>query len=141
MSRITKTMTRCVNDEFTNPLSGRSSGIILRSRSVVVIMRAFLLLPLVLGTVMGCADQNSAPQFRSYQLHVFHPSPHSTFIGVAPRGQGEALPRLEELNSRDFNKYLRDLIGCTVQADAESFPIGNERDPSGYMVPISCMSG
>lgn len=88
----------------------------------------------------GCAKESGSPQFRAYDLNVSHPSTYSTFVAVSPGARGEKLPKLKELRSREFNTYLRDLIGCTVRADGEVFSVGNIRDPAGYMVPIACLN-
>lgn len=88
----------------------------------------------------GCGQRSNEPKFRSYDLEVTHTSKFSTFVAVSPGARGEKLPRLRELETRDFNRYLRDLIGCTVAAEHETFVVGNAKDPAGYMVPIRCVN-
>lgn len=98
---------------------------------------SFILLSLLLS---ACGKSGDTPEFRSYELEVFHPSPYSTFVAVSPGARGQKLPTLKELETRDFNRYLRDLIGCTVAQDQEAYVVGNVRDPAGYMVPIKCVN-
>lgn len=94
---------------------------------------------MLLGIVSACGQSEDTPTFRSYDLNVSHPSPYATFIAVSPGARGERLPGLRQLNSRDFNRYLRDLIGCTVDPERKTHVIGDTRVPAGYMVPIRCM--
>ncbi len=88
----------------------------------------------------ACGKSSDTPTFRSYDLKVFHPSQYSTFVAVSPGARGEKLPKLGDLESRDFNRFLRELIGCTVAADQETFVVGNAKDPAGYMVPVRCVN-
>jgi len=55
----------------------------------------------------ACAQPETEPTFRSFDLEVVHPSPYATFLAVAQGAQGERLPRLRQLKSKDFNRYLR----------------------------------
>lgn len=95
---------------------------------------------LVLIHVCACAQPNDEPAFRSFDLNVSHPSPYATFIAVSPGARGERLPGMRQLNSRDFNRFLRGLIGCTVDPDRKTHVIGDARVPAGYMIPIRCVN-
>ena len=95
---------------------------------------------LALVAVTGCAQPEAEPTFRSFDLEVSHPSPHSTFVAVTPGGRGAQLPRVRQLNSKDFNTYLRDLTGCAVDQGRHTYILGHKKAPAGYMVPITCMN-
>ena len=96
---------------------------------------------LVLSTlvVSACASGEGQPQFRSFDLELVHTSPYSTYIGVAAGSQGAKLPRLRQLDSREFSKFLRDKIGCVYDHAREIHALGSDRVPAGYMVPIVCL--
>ena len=93
-----------------------------------------------LAAVSACSQPDRAPSFRSFDLEVSHPSPYATFMSVAPGAQGARLPRVRQLNSRDFNTYLRDLTGCSVDQARPTHIIGHKKAPAGYMVPIICVN-
>lgn len=87
----------------------------------------------------ACARAPDTPTFRSFDLDVAHPSPYATFVAVSPGASGAKLPGLNQLKSRDFNRYLVALIGCSVDPYGETHVIGDRRIPAGYMVPIVCL--
>ncbi|WP_223421762.1 hypothetical protein [Tateyamaria pelophila] len=90
-------------------------------------------------SLSACSQPDSKPKFRSFDLDVSHPSPYATFLAVAPGANGARLPRMRQLNSKDFNTYLRDLTGCAVDQTRETHVIGHKKAPAGYMVPIICV--
>ena len=87
----------------------------------------------------GCTSERDEPQFRSFDLELIHPSPYSTYIGVAPGSRGADVPRLGQLDSKGFSEFLRDSIGCSLDGSREIYQLGHKRKPAGYMVPISCL--
>ncbi|MEM6577455.1 MAG: hypothetical protein AAF678_03110 [Pseudomonadota bacterium] len=107
-----------------------NSGIFLRS-----------MVGLALAGLASACGQQAVDQaaFRGYDLQVTHPAPYSTYVAVAPGTRGARLPRLRELNSRAFNRYLMAEIGCSVDPHIDTHVVGDPRVPAGYMVPISCV--
>lgn len=92
------------------------------------------------GLTPACGSPPVEPAaFRSYDLQVTHPAPYATYVAVAPGATGARLPRLRELNSRAFNRYLMARIGCSVDPHVDTHVVGDPRVPAGYMVPISCL--
>ncbi|MFK7875753.1 MAG: hypothetical protein AB8B71_08210, partial [Paracoccaceae bacterium] len=69
-----------------------------------------------LVALSGCASQRDEPQYRSYDLELVHTSPYSTYIGVAPGSRGADVPRIGQLDSKGFSEFLRDSIGCSLDA-------------------------
>lgn len=94
----------------------------------------------VVATLSACSQPEPEPTFRSFDLQVTHPSPHATFVSVAPGARGEKLPRVRQMNSKDFNIYLRELTGCAVDQGRHTYIIGHKKAPAGYMVPIICVN-
>jgi hypothetical protein len=95
----------------------------------------------MLAVLAGCAsqpDSRDAVEFRNYDLDLVHPSPYATYIQVMPGSIGADLPRFRKLDNRAFNRFLRDRIGCVYDANREITPIGSERLPAGYMIPVQC---
>lgn len=90
------------------------------------------------AVLAACAATPIEPQFRSYDLHLHHPSDYATYMMVSPGAQGAKLPKLRHIESRDFSEYMRAATGCVVNATREITPLGNARTPAGYMVPIVC---
>ncbi len=91
-------------------------------------------------SVAACSQPEPEPTFRSFDLKVSHPSPYATFVSVSPGARGEKLPRVRQLNSKAFNEYLRDLIGCSVDQGRHTHIIGHKKAPAGYMIPITCVN-
>ncbi len=98
------------------------------------------LLLLAVAVTAGCAQKSDEPQFRSYDLSLIHPAPYATYIQVSPGSRSADLPRLRELDGRDFSRYLRESTGCVYDSNREIFPLGSKRAPAGYIVPIKCVS-
>ena len=130
-----------VNDEFTIPLRHRQPAhtlVTTQSHGESVSVRVLGIGCVTTVVLAGCSQQDDTPRFRSYDLRVDHPSPYSTFVSVSPGTRGASVPRIKELSSEDFNLYLRHMTGCTVKDDAILHPIGNAKNPAGYMVPVAC---
>ncbi|MEP2030217.1 MAG: hypothetical protein ABJI96_16080 [Paracoccaceae bacterium] len=96
---------------------------------------------IVFGALMvsACASDQGTSQFRSFDLKLVHPSPYSTYIGVGTGSQDAKMPRLRQLDSKEFNRYLRENTGCVYDQEREIHPYGGRREPAGYMVPIVCL--
>ena len=109
-------------------------------RSLGIMIRSVLPLALA-GLLTACGQPAPQTAFRSYDLQLRHPAPYATYVAVAPGTTGARLPRLRELNSRAFNRYLMAEIGCSVDPHIDTHVVGDPRVPAGYMVPISCLPG
>jgi hypothetical protein len=92
-----------------------------------------------LMVLSGCASEQDNQQFRSYDLALIHTSPYSTYIAVAPGSRGGDVPRIGQLDSKAFSEYLKIRTGCSVDDSRKIHRLGHERNPAGYMVPISCL--
>ena len=92
------------------------------------------------GLVSACGQQGTEPPvFQDYNLRVTHPAPYATYVAVARGATGARLPKLQELSSRAFNRYLLAEIGCSVDPYIDTHVVGDPTAPAGYMVPISCL--
>lgn len=103
----------------------------MKSAKHVLVVSAFV--------VSACASNEETSQFRTFDLELVHTSPYSTYIGVGSGAQGAELPRLRQLDSKEFSEYLRDEIGCVYDQGREIHAFGSDRAPAGYMIPIVCL--
>jgi hypothetical protein len=100
-------------------------------------MHRFAVLP-VLALLSACGASDDAPQYKSFDLELAHPSPYATFLRVTPGSRGADLPRLRQVESKAFAEYLRAATGCVPDSMRPTHVVGSKRMPAGYMVPITC---